>query len=101
MLDGAGSLRSVELGELRKPILGWQWDQVIVTWIRFGIADRFPFGQDAELVSQYCTDLLHAKNSWGRRLSTRPSSVLCQPHFSASAPEAPGFTICTERVGLT
>ena len=54
---------------------------VIVTWIRLGIADRFPLGQDAELVSQYCTDLLHTKNSWGRWLSTRPSSVLCQPRL--------------------
>src|SRR6185295_11604989 len=81
MLDGAGSFWPVELGELRKPILGWQWDQVIITWIRLGIADRFPLGQDAELVSQYCTDLLHTKNSWGRWLSTRPSSVLCQPRL--------------------
>ena len=63
MLDGAGSLRPIELGELRKPVLGWQWDQVIVAWIRLGIADRFPLGQDAELVSEYCTDLLHTKNS--------------------------------------
>src|SRR6185503_11162030 len=58
--------------------LGWQRDQVIITWIRLGITDRFPLGQDAKLVSQYCTDLLHTKNSWGRWLSTRPSSVLCQ-----------------------
>src|SRR6185503_16710807 len=81
MLDGAGSFSPVELGELRKPILGWQWDQVIVAWIRLGIADRFPLGQDAELVPQYCTDLLHTKNSLGRWLSTRPSSVLCQPRL--------------------
>ena len=32
-----------------------------------------------QLVSQYCTDQLHTKNSWGRWLSTRPGSVLCQP----------------------
>src|SRR6185437_10703476 len=81
MLNGAGSLLSVEFGELREPILGWQWDQVIVTWIRLGIADRFPLGQDADLVSQYRTDLLHTKNSWGRWLSTQPSSVLCQPRL--------------------
>src|SRR6185436_20920790 len=30
---------------------------------------------------QYCADLLHTKNSWGRWLSTRPSSVLCQPRL--------------------
>src|SRR6185312_17050339 len=81
MLDGAGSFRPVELGELREPILGWQWDQVVVTWIRLGIADRFSLGQDAELVSQYRTDLLHTKNSWGRWLSIRPGSVLCQPRL--------------------
>src|SRR6185312_6559471 len=81
MLDGAGSFRPVELGELREPILGWQWDQVVVTWIRLGIADRFSLGQDAKLVSQYYTDLLHTKNSWSRWLSTRPGSVLCQPRL--------------------
>src|SRR6185312_3724663 len=51
----------------------------VITWIWLGIADRFPLGQDAELVSQYCTDLLHTKNSWGRWFSTWPGSVLCQP----------------------
>ena len=81
MLNGAGSFRPVELGELREPILGRQWDQVIVTWIRLGIADRFSLWQDTKLVSQYCTDLLHTKNSWGRWLSTRPGSVLYQPRL--------------------
>ena len=52
-----------------------------IKWIRLGIADRFSLGQDAELVSQYCTDLLHTKNSWGRWLSIRPGSVLCQPRL--------------------
>ena len=79
MLDGAGPFRPIEFGELREPILGWQWDQVVVTWIRLGIADRLSLGQDAKLVSQYCTDLLNTKASWGLWLSTRPSSILCQP----------------------
>src|SRR6185312_3670364 len=78
---GAGSFQPIELSELRKPILGRQRDQVIITWVQLGIADRFPLGQDTKLVSEYCTDLLHTKNSWGRWLSTRPSSVLCQPHL--------------------
>src|SRR6185312_7853202 len=81
MLDGASSFRPVKFGELREPILGRQRDQVVVTWIRLGIADRFSLGQDTELVSQYCTDLLYTKNSWGRWLSTWPSSVLCQPRL--------------------
>src|SRR6185312_8374367 len=102
MLDGAGSFRPVEFGELREPILGWQWDQIVVTWIRLGIADRFPLGQDAKLVSQYCTDLLHTKDSWGRWLSTRPSSVLCQPRlFLRVCSRSSWVTICTERAGLT
>ena len=50
MLDGAGSFRPVEFGELREPILGRQRDQVVVTWIRLGIADRLSLGQDAKLV---------------------------------------------------
>src|SRR6185312_7895945 len=79
MFNGAGSFWSAEFGELRKPILGWQRDQIVVTWIRLGIADRLSLGQDTKLVPQYCTDLLHTKNSWGRGFSTRPGSVLCQP----------------------
>src|SRR6185503_15853807 len=102
MLNGAGSFRPVELGELREPILGWQWDQVVVTWIRHGIADRFSLGQDAKLVSQYCTDLLHTKNSWADGSAVGPVAYFASHTcFSASALEAPGFTNCTERVGLT
>ena len=37
--------------ELREPILGWQRDQVVITWIRLRIADHLSLGQDAELVS--------------------------------------------------
>ena len=43
-------LAPAELGELWEPILGWQQDQIVITWIRLGIADRLSLGQDAKLV---------------------------------------------------
>ena len=102
MLDGASSFRPVKFGELREPILGRQRDQVVVTWIRLGIADRFPLGQDAKLVSQYCTacSTLRLPGADGSALGPVAyfASHAC---FSASAPEAPGFTDYIERVGLT